>query len=129
MKFKVFIQIIILLLTSFTVIHAQNKTELNSKEASAMLQKDKKVIVLDVRTPVEFNEGHIKGAINIDIRQPDAFVKIDKLDHNAKYLVHCRTNHRSKAAVDHMVQSGFITVYQMTDGMNGWINNNLPVER
>ncbi len=101
--------------------------EVNSKEVSTMLQKDKKLVVLDVRTADEFNEGHIKGAINIDIRQPDAFSKIDKLDHNAKYIVHCRTNHRSKIAVDHMVQSGFKTVYQMMDGSIGWFQNGLPV--
>jgi phage shock protein E len=94
-----------------------------------MLQKDKKMIILDVRTADEFKEGHLKGAINIDIRQPEAFSKIDKLDHNAKYLVHCRTNHRSKTAVDHMIQSGFKTVYQMMDGYTGWVANNLEVQK
>lgn len=94
-----------------------------------MLQKDKKWIVLDVRTADEFKDGHIKGAINIDIKQPDALSKIDKLDHNAKYIVHCRTSHRSKLAVDHMVQSGFKTIYQMMDGFNGWSQNNLSMEK
>jgi len=50
-----------------------------------MLQKDKKLVVLDVRTSDEFREGHIKGAINIDIKQPDALSKIDKLDHIRTY--------------------------------------------
>jgi phage shock protein E len=127
MKISHFIPSIVLLLISFTAINAQNKIEVNSKEVNTMLQKDKKLIVLDVRTVDEFNDGHIKGAINIDIKQPDAFSKIDKLDHNAKYIVHCRTNHRSKIAVDHMVQSGFKTVYQMMDGITGWNQNSLPI--
>ncbi len=118
----------ILLLFSFIAISAQTK-EVNSKEVSSMLKKDNKWVVLDVRTVDEFNAGHIKGAVNIDIRQPDALGKIDKLDHNAKYIVHCRTNHRSKIAVDHMSQSGFKTVYQMMDGMNGWTENKLPTEK
>jgi rhodanese-related sulfurtransferase len=92
-----------------------------------MVQKDKKLIIIDVRTVEEFNSGHIKGAINIDIRQPNALSKIDKLDHNAKYIVHCRTNRRSKNVVDYMVQQKFIAVYQMVDGMNGWVQNNLPL--
>ena len=128
-KFKVFIQIILLLFTSFSAINAQSKVEVNSTEANTMLQKDKKLIILDVRTADEFKEGHLKGAINIDIRKPDALSKIDKLDHNAKYLVHCRTNHRSKIAVDHMVQSGFKMVYQMMDGYAGWAANNLAIEK
>lgn len=94
-----------------------------------MLLKDKKIIVLDVRTAEEFSYGHIKGALNIDIRQPDAFSKIDKLNKNAKYIVHCRTNHRSGIAVNHMIQSGFKNIYQMMDGWSGWSMNNLPVQK
>ena len=127
MKFKFIALIVVLIISSFTVIEAQNKIEVNSKKVSKMIRKDKKLIVLDVRTADEFKEGHINGAINIDIRQPDALEKIDKLDRNAKYIVHCRTNHRSKTASDHMVKSGFKTVYQMMDGITGWIQNKLPV--
>jgi phage shock protein E len=122
---KTFISLAILLFSSVLMLNAQIK-EVNSPEVNTMLQKDKKLVVLDVRTSDEFNAGHLKGAINIDIRQPDALSKIDKLDHNAKYIVHCRTNHRSKVAVDHMVQSGFKNIYQMMDGFNGWSLNNLP---
>jgi rhodanese-related sulfurtransferase len=127
MKIKHFIPIGIALFFSFLPMYAQSVREVTSKEVSAMVQKDKKLIILDVRTVEEFNSGHIKGAINIDIRQPNALSNIDKLDHNAKYIVHCRTNRRSKNAVDYMVQQKFITVYQMMDGMNGWVQNNLPL--
>lgn len=127
MKFKFIALITVLVFSSFTAIVAQNKIEVNSDEVNKMLQKDKKLIVLDVRTAKEFNEGHIKGAINFDILQSEAFDKIDKLDRNAKYIVHCRTNHRSKTALDHMQHSGFKTVYQMMDGIKGWNENKLPV--
>jgi phage shock protein E len=75
MKLKVFIPILFLLFSSFTAINAQSKIEVNSKEVNKMLQKDKKLVVLDVRTADEFKDGHIKGAINIDIKQPDALSK------------------------------------------------------
>lgn len=127
MKFKFIALIVVLVLSSFTVTDAQNIIEVNSKVVQKMLRKDKKLIVLDVRTTGEFNDGHIKRAINIDIRQPDALEKIDKLDHNARYIVHCRTNHRSKTASDHMVQSGFKMVYQMMDGITGWNQHKFPV--
>ncbi len=125
MKNRLLITLIALSITG-TFIHAQQIKPINSAEVNAILQKDKQLVVLDVRTPEEFSAGHIKGAINIDIKQPDALSKIDKLDHNAKYIVHCRTSHRSKIAVDHMVQSGFKNLYQMMDGFNGWSQNNLP---
>ena len=129
MKTKLLLPVLALLFCSFAMITAQTKVEVNSKQVNSMLQKDKKWIVLDVRSAEEFNSGHIKGALNIDIRQPDAFSKIDKLNKNAKYIVHCRTNHRSGMAVEHMMQSGFKNIYQMMDGWSGWSMNNLPVQK
>ena len=129
MKTKLLLPVIALLFCSFTTITAQNKVSASSKQVSSMLLKDKKIIVLDVRTAEEFSYGHIKGALNIDIRQPDAFSKIDKLNKNAKYIVHCRTNHRSGIAVNHMIQSEFKNIYQMMDGWSGWSMNNLPVQK
>ena len=129
MKTKLLLPVLALLFCSFATITAQTKVEVNSKQVNSMLQKDKKWIVLDVRSAEEFNSGHIKGAVNIDIRQPDAFSKIDKLNKNAKYIVHCRTNHRSGMAVEHMMQSGFKKIYQMMDGWSGWLTNNLPVQK
>ena len=129
MKTKLLLPVLALLFCSFTTITAQTKVEVNSKQVNSMLQKDKKWIILDVRSAEEFNSGHIKGAVNIDIRQPDAFSKIDKLNKNAKYIVHCRTNHRSGMAVEHMMQSGFKNIYQMMDGWSGWSMNNLPVQK
>ncbi len=129
MKTKLLLPVIALLFCSLTTITAQNKVSVSSKQVSSMLLKDKKIIVLDVRTAEEFSYGHIKGTLNIDIRQPDAFSKIDKLNKNAKYIVHCRTNHRSGIAVNHMIQSGFKNIYQMMDGWSGWSMNNLPVQK
>ena len=129
MKTKILIPVLLLFLSTFAALEAQTKKEVNSKQANTMLQKDSKLFVLDVRTPEEFKEGHIKGAINIDIRQEDAFRKIDKLNKNAKYLVYCRTNHRSGLAVDHMMQNGFRNVTQMMDGFPGWIANKLTVQK
>ena len=81
--------------------------EIYSTEANEMLQHDKNFIVLDVRTADEFRDGQLQGAINIDIREPDAFDRIDKLDKTAKYIVHCRTNVRSETAAVYMMQNGF----------------------
>lgn len=129
MKNKILLPVLVLLFSSFAGLQAQNRIAVSSKQVNTMLQKDNKFVVLDVRTVDEFKDGHIKGAINIDIRQPDAFSKIDKLNRNAKYIVYCRTNHRSGIAVEHMMQSGFKTIYQMMDGFPGWAANNLAIQK
>ena len=82
-----------------------------------------------VETSEEYIAGHLKGAQNIDIRQSDAYSKLDKLNPKTTYLVYCRTNHRSGMAVDYMMQKGFKSVYQMMDGFPGWAANNFAYEK
>lgn len=126
MKAKALLTLVFVLFLGVVTVVAQNKVQVDSKQANELLKKDKNIIVLDVRTAEEFNEGHIKGAANIDIRKQDAYSKIDKLNRNSTYLVYCRTNHRSGMATDYMIQKGFKNVYQMMDGFPGWASNHLP---
>jgi len=128
MKIKYFLPVFILMLASFSNVEAQKK-QLNSPEIKEVLKNNKTIIILDVRTAEEFAAGHLKGARNIDIRQQDAYSKIDKLNPNATYLVYCRTNHRSGMAVDYMMQKRFKTVYQMMDGFPGWAANKLEIQK
>ncbi|MDD4992576.1 MAG: rhodanese-like domain-containing protein [Paludibacter sp.] len=128
MKLKFLLPTLILVLASFGNVSAQ-RTELNSPEVKEVLKKNKAIVILDVRTPEEFAAGHLKGAQNIDIRQQDAYSKLEKLNPKTTYLVYCRTNHRSGLAVDYMMQKGFKNVYQMMDGFPGWAANNFAYEK
>lgn len=128
MKSKFILTSIILIFIAMD-LNAQSVTPVTSTDAAKLLTADKKWVVLDVRTPAEFNMGHIKGAINIDVNRSDAVVQYNKLNKNAKYLVICRTRNRSGVVVDYMAQQGFKTIYQITDGMAGWTANGLPVEK
>ena len=128
MKLKIILPVLMLLLVSFSNLSAQ-RTQLNSPEIKEVLKKNKAIVVLDVRTPEEFAAGHLKGAQNIDIRQQDAYSKLDKLNPKTTYLVYCRTNHRSGMAVEYMMQKGFKNVYQMMDGFPGWAANNFAYEK
>jgi len=66
-----------------------------------------KFSVLDVRTPQEYREGHIEGALHIDIYRPDFRKQVSKLDKARKWLVYCRTDNRSRSAAQLMEQMGF----------------------
>jgi rhodanese-related sulfurtransferase len=103
--------------------------QVTSADVDELLKKNSQIIILDVRTPDEFKQGHLKNAINLNIQDPDALEKIGKLDHKATYLVYCRTQRRSGIAVSHMIESGFSNVYHMTDGMSGWLQNGKSVEK
>lgn len=74
-------------------------------------------VLLDVRTPLEYNEGHIKGAINIDFQNPNFNSEIEKLDKNLPYFVYCRSGNRSTQAVNAMQKAGFTNITQLEGGL------------
>jgi len=127
-KLKFLLTTLILVLALYSSVSAQ-KTHLNSPDVKEVLKKNKAIVILDVRTAEEFAAGHLKSAQNIDIRQSDAYSKLDKLNPKTTYLVYCRTNNRSGIAVGYMMQKGFKNVYQMMDGFPGWAANNFDYEK
>lgn len=78
-------------------------------------------VILDVRTPEEFNAGHIEGAILIDYLETENFTKqILTLDKSKNYLLYCRTGKRSLNAAYIMQEKGFKQVSDLKDGITGW---------
>lgn len=118
------ISILTFIAVSLISLHAQDVKEVTSDSVRKLLKTQKDWIVIDVRTPAEFSESHIPGAINIDLHQKDVFSRIDKLNKNSKYIVYCRTKNRSSTVTEYMSKNGFKTVYQMIDGIVGWNKNN-----
>ncbi len=60
---------------------------------------NKDFVILDVRTPQEFAEGHIINAVNLDINSKSFRDDLKKLDKNKTYLVYCRTGMRSEVGI------------------------------
>jgi len=100
----------------------------NAKQAEKLVA-EKQVIVLDVRTPAEFKEGHISGATNIDFRGPDFAKRIGQLDKSKAYLVHCAAGGRSTQSLPILKQQDVKTVYHLDGGFNAWKKEGLPVEK
>lgn len=77
-------------------------------------------ILLDVRTPEEFAEGHLPGAINIDYKNEGFSAALDTLDKTKQYEVYCRSGHRSSESADMMSKKGFKKVYDLEGGILKW---------
>ena len=75
------------------------------------------VVVVDVRTPAEFAEGHVDGAINVDVEAPTFDAQIAQLDKATTYAVYCRTGRRSAVATDAMGAAGFTSVVNLDGGI------------
>jgi len=77
------------------------------------------VVVLDVRTPEEFSEGYIPGAVNVDYN--NNFERtMAPMDKSQTYLVYCQVGGRSSKATEWMIRNGFTSVYNMKGGFRAW---------
>jgi rhodanese-related sulfurtransferase len=86
-------------------------------------------VVIDVRTPQEFAEGHIWEAINIDYQSPTFKDDISRLDKNYTYIVYCQTGYSSNLARKIMEDVSLKYVINITGGYAAWVAAVLPVEK
>ncbi len=88
---------------------------------------DPSVTIVDVRTPQEFADGHIDGAVNIPVELPDFMDRVSELDPSGTYAVYCRSGNRSQPAVDGMASAGINGIYELESGTNGWTSGGQPL--
>lgn len=126
MKSKGFI-VIILIITIVLIAgcSAKEKTPVSSYEnittekAKEMMDNNTDIIILDVRTEEEYNEGHIQGAILIPDYEIVEKVQDTLTDKTATILVYCRTGRRSELAANSLTELGYSKVYDF-GGINDW---------
>jgi len=88
---------------------------------------DPSVTIVDVRTPQEFADGHIDGAVNIPVELPDFIDRVSELDPAGTYAVYCRSGNRSQVAVAGMTDIGINGIYELESGTNGWASEGQPL--
>ena len=84
--------------------------------------------LIDVRTPEEYNQGHLKGALNYNINSSEFENQLSKLDKNKPVLVYCLSGGRSGSAAEIMADKGFTEVYNMQGGIMKWIAANKKLD-
>ena len=88
---------------------------------------DPDFVILDVRTPREYEMGRIDGSLNIDYHSPAFEAELEKLDRKKTYLVYCLVGIRSRNAADMMEELGFEDVVNMVGGIRQWYLEGLPI--
>ncbi|MBI2102772.1 rhodanese-like domain-containing protein [Candidatus Woesearchaeota archaeon] len=91
--------------------------EICAEEAKDRIKNNRNIVILDVRTPEEFEEEHLPHAVNINIYADDFEERISRLERTKTYLVHCKSGGRSRAAVELMLELGFTDVTNVV----GWM--------
>lgn len=97
-----------------------NIINLNAIEFSQKIQSDNSAVIIDVRTPQEFGDGHIPNSVLIDIYNPTFQNKILELDKSKNYYIYCRSGNRSYHASVFMLAEGFASVQHLEEGIISW---------
>jgi rhodanese-related sulfurtransferase len=85
------------------------------------------LVILDVRTPQEYAEGHLEGAVLVDFYDADFADQLAALDPNVPYLVYCRSGNRSGQTLPLMEQLGFGSASDIDGGIIAWADAGLPI--
>ena len=93
--------------------------QVSAQEAMDLMEKEKEYIILDVRTPEEYAQAHIPGAINIPNETISDQPPEQLPDKEALILVYCRSGNRSKQASRKLAAMGYTSVVEF-GGINSW---------
>ncbi len=96
-------------------------------EAVALLAAAPAPTVIDVRTPEEFEQGHLEGAELVDYNDPGFRDAIAAYDRDGSYVIYCRSGNRSAGAREVMADLGFGDVADVDGGIQAWLGQDLPV--
>ena len=118
------------LITAYNYLKPQggrNYTSLDSGAAKEMLEEDKNIVLIDVRSREDYNLEHLKGAKNIPLDQLDS--RLGKLPRDKDIVVYCQNGGRSVRAVRKLEVAGFTRLYHMHEGLRGWNKAGYPTRK
>ena len=108
----------------------QQFTVVSPKEASALIEKNEgnsDFVILDIRTPGEYQSGHIENSIMIDFYSKTFAEEVNRLDKGKTYLIHCRSGNRSTRSMELFKKLQFQKIFHLSSGINGWNSEGLPL--
>lgn len=110
-----------LVVAAIFVLSACKKSTFVSVDAVRFAEEitRKGVQIVDVRTAAEFADGHIPGAVNIDVNSPDFAQQIAKLNTSKTVALYCRSGRRSKIAAEKVTAAGY-KVVELDGGILSW---------
>ncbi|MBN4055971.1 rhodanese-like domain-containing protein [bacterium AH-315-J23] len=99
----------------------------NVYEAQELLKTTPDMVVLDLRTADEFEMFYIVDAVNLDCESEFFERRINQLDRDVPYLIHCHSGGRSIKVLELFKEHGFKNITHMDGGLREWMHTELPL--
>ncbi|MCU0437440.1 MAG: rhodanese-like domain-containing protein [Raineya sp.] len=126
---KKYILLVLVALTTTFCVNAQKKVKNLTVDEFEKGSQVAGSVILDVRTPEEYQTGHLKNSKLLDISEQSFSASLDKLDKNKTYYVYCQAGGRSTTAVEIMIEKGFKKVYNLSGGIAAWKKAQKVIEK
>ena len=105
-------------------------TTIEANAAKDFVGRHENAVIMDVRTPVEYEMSHITGSVNVNVQDESFEDMVVTLDPNKTYIVHCTKNPadgRSSRALETLKSLGFKHLYSLEGGYVAWKDAGLPL--
>ena len=109
---------------------AADERVLEPRAAHELIEKNRgrpDFLIVDVRTPGEFQRGFIEGAVLMDYYAPEFRERFAALDRSATILVYCHSGSRSSNVLQLADKLGFSRVFDLRGGIVAWVGEQLPL--
>lgn len=124
MMSKLKVLIIMGFFASIFGIKAQTDSNINVLDITEFKEHTagKKVVLIDVRTPKEYQAGNIKNSVNFDFFDPQFLTCFQEFDKDEPIYLYCQSGNRSGKASKKLSELGFTKIYDLKGGYAGWKN-------
>lgn len=120
-----YLMLFVFCLCSFCIWGQVNDMDITTVKKQDMADK----FLVDVRTPEEFAEGHIKGALNLNYFDSDFAEQFKGVDREGPVYLYCRSGKRSAKAAKVLDSLGFEKIYNLKGGFLAWEKANKRKEK
>lgn len=106
--------------------HAYAIRQVTPDEAAELIRSNagnRNFVILDIRTPGEYRNGHVPNSVLLDFYSPGFRDSLAALDKNKTYLIYCRSDNRTGRAIGIMRELGFGKIYELRGGIKSWLSS------
>ena len=121
-----FLFLTLLFVTNFLQVTSSSFEDITPEEAKRRIDLDPTIFILDVRSSIEFRDGHISGAININVYYINSYAYLLPEENETGIIVYCDDGYRSRTGAQKVEYLGYTNVSNMLDGYTGWLDLGYP---
>lgn len=106
-----------------------NDRSIDVRAVRDLTERDPHTLLVDVRTPAEYESAHVPGSVNLPLGRVDAHLERIVTDAGGRLVLICQSGGRATRCQDKLAAAGLTDTVVMDGGMNAWEAQGAPLER